>query len=117
LMSYMPSVAGTIYHAPPTRSTQLTSIDDCMAWYPPLDVALYTFSFEYLLSSVQYDTFGHYDSEPRTPYFTDPRIQTLAADFRDALALIEIEIRKRNQTRPIPYPYQLPSQIPNSISI
>jgi len=117
LMSYMPSVAGTIYHAMPTRSTQLKSIDDCLAWYPPLDVALYTFSFEYLLSSVQFDTFGHYDADPRTPYFTDPRAQTLAADFRDALALIEIEIRKRNQVRPIPYPYQLPSQIPNSISI
>ncbi|MGQ0801165.1 MAG: lipoxygenase family protein [Pseudomarimonas sp.] len=117
LMSYMPSVAGTIYHAMPTRSTQLKSIDDCLAWYPPLDVALYTFSFEYLLSSVQFDTFGHYDADPRTPYFTEPHIQSLAADFRDALALIEIEIRKRNQTRPIPYPYQLPSQIPNSISI
>lgn len=117
LMSYMPSVAGTIYRAPPTRATELKSEQDCLGWYPPLDVSLYTFSFEYLLSGVQYDTFGHYESNPRTPYFTDPAVQPLVADFQDALALVEIEIRKRNQTRPMPYPFQLPSQIPNSISI
>jgi arachidonate 15-lipoxygenase len=116
-MSYMPSVAGTIYQAPPTRSSVLNSIDECMAWYPPLDVGLYTFSFEFLLSQVQYDTFGHFEHNPRDPYFTDPRVQPLVADLQDELALIEIEIRKRNQTRPMPYPFQLPSQIPNSISI
>ncbi len=117
LMSYTPSVAGTIYHAPPTRSDVLKTIDDCLAWYPPLDVALYTFTFEYLLSSVQYDTFGHYEHNPRDAYHTDPRVQPLVADLHDALALIEIEIRKRNTTRPIAYPFQLPSMIPNSISI
>jgi arachidonate 15-lipoxygenase len=117
LMSYMPSVAGTIYREPPSRQTELKTVQDCLPWYPPLDVSLYTFSFEFLLSSVQYDTFGHYESNPRAPYFTDPRVQPLVADFHDSLALIEIEIRKRNQTRPMPYPFQLPSMIPNSISI
>ncbi|HEX5754758.1 MAG TPA: lipoxygenase family protein, partial [Arenimonas sp.] len=39
LMSYMPSVAGTIYRAPPTRSTELKSEQDCLGWYPPLDVS------------------------------------------------------------------------------
>lgn len=117
LMSYMPSVAGTIYKAPPTRSSAVNSIDDCMAWYPPLDVGLYTFSFEYLLSGVQYDTFGHFEHNPHAPYFTDPRVQPLVADLQEDLALIEMEIRKRNQSRPMPYPFQLPSQIPNSISI
>jgi hypothetical protein len=34
-----------------------------------------------------------------------------------ALAAIEAEIRKRNRTRPLPYENQLPSMIPNSISI
>jgi arachidonate 15-lipoxygenase len=117
LMSYMPSVAGTIYRAPPSRSTVLKSVQDCLPWYPPLDIALYTFSFEFLLSSVQYDTFGHYESNPRAPYFTDPRVVDAVADFHDQLALAEIEIRKRNRARPMPYPFQLPSQIPNSISI
>lgn len=117
LMSYMPSVAGTIYNPPPTRSTTIQSAEDCMKWYPPLDVSLYTFSFEYLLSGVQYDTFGHYEHNPRDPYFTDPRVQPLVAEFQSELALIEIEIRKRNATRPVVYPFQLPSMIPNSISI
>jgi arachidonate 15-lipoxygenase len=117
LMSYMPGVAGTIYQPAPTRSTQLNSIQDCLVWYPPLDVALYTFSFEYLLTEVQYDTFGYYESDPRTPYFNDPRAQALNANLHDALALAEIEIRKRNTERPMPYPFQLPSQVLNSVSI
>ena len=117
MMSYMPSVGGTIYSAPPTRSQSLENADALMAWYPPLDVALYTSAFEYLLSQVQFDTFGHYDSNNRVPYFQDPRIPPMVADFQDALALIEIEIRKRNKARPIPYPFQLPSMIPNSVSI
>lgn len=117
LMSYMPSVAGTIYAPPPSRSIQLQSADDCLRWYPPLDVSLYTFSFEYLLSGVQYDTFGYYSDNPRMPYFTDKRVEELVANLHDDLALIEIEIRKRNRDRPMEYPFQLPSQIPNSISI
>lgn len=117
LMSYAPSVAGTLYREPPTRQTELKTLQDCLPWYPPLDVALYGLSFEFLLSSVQYDTFGHYEANPRAPYFTDPRVQSLVADFQDQLALIEIEIRKRNKSRPMPYPFQLPSHIPNSISI
>lgn len=117
LMSYMPSVAGTIYHQPPTRSTELKTEDDCIQWYPPLDVSLYTFSFEYLLSGVQYDTFGYYSSNPRSPYFKDARVDNIVKDLQEQLALIEMDIRKRNNTRPMPYPFQLPSQIPNSISI
>jgi arachidonate 15-lipoxygenase len=117
MMSYMPAVAGTIYQPPPTRATALKSLSDCLAWYPPLDVALYTFSFEYLLTEVQYDTFGHYESDPRSPYFNDARAQTINANLHDALALAEIEIRRRNTLRPMPYPFQLPSQILNSVSI
>jgi arachidonate 15-lipoxygenase len=117
LMSYVPSVGGSLYRPSPTRSTTLNSINDCLPWYPPLDIALYGATFEFLLSSVQYDSFGHYEHNPRAPYFTDPRVQPLVADLQDALALVEIEIRKRNGERPMPYPFQLPSQIPNSISI
>lgn len=117
LMSYMPSVAGTIYKAPPTRSTQLAKAEDCLPWYPPLDVSLYTFSFEYLLSGVQFDRFGTYEHNPRTPYFTDPKVQPLVAAFQQALSEIETTITARNRKRPMPYPFQLPSQIPNSVSI
>ncbi|NQZ10823.1 MAG: arachidonate 15-lipoxygenase [Algicola sp.] len=117
LMSYMPCVAGTIYNPPPTRNTKLQTEDDLIKWYPPLDVALYTFSFEYLLSSIQYDKLGYYDENLRHPYFDDAVIRDMVEDFQEELALIEIEIRKRNKTRPYPYTFQLPSKIPNSISI
>jgi len=118
MMSYVPSVGGSLYQPSPTRGTVLNTINDCLPWYPPLDIALYGSTFEFLLSSVQYDSFGRYEHNPRDPYFTDVRVQPLVADFQDALALIEIEIRRRNASeRPIPYPFQLPSQIPNSISI
>lgn len=117
LMSFAPSVSGTIYKEPPTRSTELNTPDDCIAWYPPLDVALYTSSFEYLLSGVQYDRLGHYTDNVRYPYFNDKRVQPCLEKFQTQLSLAEIEIRKRNAERPMPYPFQLPSQVPNSISI
>ena len=116
-MSFSPSVSGTIYKAPPSRSTELNTPDDCIAWYPPLDVALYTASFEYLLSSVQYDRLGQYTSNVRYPYFKDKRVHSCVENFQEQLSLAEIEIRKRNEKRPMPYPFQLPSQVPNSISI
>lgn len=117
LMSYMPCVAGTIYNAPPTTNTLLETENDLLKWYPPLDVALYTFSFEYLLSSIQYDKLGYYDENLRHPYFEDANIREMVEDFQEELALAEIEIRKRNKKRPYPYTFQLPSKIPNSISI
>lgn len=117
MMSYMPAVAGTIYAPPPPRAMVLKSVDDCLPWYPALDVALYTFSFEYLLTEVQYDTFGHYDPDPRVPYFQDPRVWPLNEGFKEALAVAEIQIRKRNMSRPMEYALQIPSLIPNSISI
>ena len=117
LMSYMPCVAGTIYQPPPTRSTELKTQQDLMKWYPPLDVALYTFSFEYLLSEIQSDKLGHYRKNPRESYFKDSRVDAIEAEFQDNLALAEIEIRKRNKTRAVPYELQLPSQVPNSVCI
>lgn len=117
LMSYMPSVAGTIYQPAPGKNTALASEQDCLAWYPPLDVSMYTFLFEYLLSGVQYDTFGHYSEDPKIPYFKDRRLTFALSKFQEELAEIEVTITRRNRSRPMEYPFQLPSQIPNSISI
>ena len=117
MMSYLPNVSGTAYAPPPTS----VAVADADAGYlkvlAPLDVALYQLSFGYLLSSVQYDTFGTYSDNPRRPYFADEEAEKASIDFRLALARIEAEIRKRNESRPLPYENQLPSMIPNSISI
>ncbi|WP_416397227.1 lipoxygenase family protein [Allohahella sp. A8] len=117
LMSFSPSVSGCIYNPLPARRTVITSKDKAVGWYPPLDIALYTLSFEYLLSGVQYDTLGQYSDDPREPYFADQRAQEAVSGFQHALALAEIEICGRNKTRPMPYLFQLPSMIPNSTSI
>jgi arachidonate 15-lipoxygenase len=117
MMSYLPSVAGTAYAPPPTSATVADAEAEYLKVLAPLDVALYQLSFGYLLSSVQYDTFGVYSDNPRRPYFADQKAEAASIDFRLALARIEAEIRKRNESRPLPYENQLPSMIPNSISI
>lgn len=117
LGSYAPSVAASVYGKPPGKGDTLSKAEQSLPWYLPLDVALYTISFEYLLSSVQFDKLGHYDESPRTPYFTDPAVHKALASFQAKLAEAEVSIRERNQTRPMPYPFQLPSLVPNSISI
>jgi arachidonate 15-lipoxygenase len=115
-MSYIPSVSGTMYAPPPSSSINLTK-SDLLKWLPPLDVALYQVSFGYLLSSVQFDRLGHYSDNPRKPYFADVRVEPVVTEFQMNLNRIEIDIHKRNAHRPFPYLLQLPSMIPNSISI
>ena len=116
LMSYLPCVSGTAYQKPPTHDETLEE-KDFLKWLPPLDVALYQLTFGYLLSGVQYDTLGYFSNNNRKPYFKDPRIQRILADFQLDLKKIEVEIHKRNETRPFDYNLQLPSIVPNSISI
>jgi arachidonate 15-lipoxygenase len=117
LMSFGPCVMGTVYQPAPQRSTELHSEEDTLPWYPPLDVVLYTSSFEYLLNNVQYDRLGDYGGTPSMPYFKDARAQEVLADFQQELAQIEADIRQRNRKRPMPYLLQLPSMVTNSISI
>ncbi|MBU2870867.1 lipoxygenase family protein [Colwellia sp. E2M01] len=117
LMSFAPSVTGCIYHQPPGKETQLDTEEDLLSWCPPLDIALYTLSFEYLLSGVQYDVFGKYNEDPRIAYFKDEKVTEVVSDFQCQLAGIEIEICHRNKNRAMPYTFQLPSMIPNSTSI
>lgn len=117
LMSYAPSVTGCLYKEPPGKDTEMNSEGDLLLWCPPLDIALYTLSFEYLLSGVQYDVFGKYSENPRISYFKDPRVTGSVSEFQLDLASIEVEIGKRNKKRAMPYTFQLPSMIPNSTSI
>lgn len=114
---FAPSVAAAIYKAAPTREDSIDNETQCLAWFPPLDVALYTVSFVYLLSSIQFDALGHYASNPQYPYFADRPAQKALEAFQAALAQAEITIYQRNLERPVPYLFQLPSRVPNSISI
>ncbi|CAA0102109.1 Linoleate 9/13-lipoxygenase [BD1-7 clade bacterium] len=115
LMTYIPSVSGTLYSTPPTRSDVVT--DQGLSWLPPLDVALYQISFGWLLSGVQWDKLGHYKDHKDEPCFTDSRVMPIISEFQKALKTIESDIVERNRVRPYPYEFQLPSKVPNSISI
>lgn len=117
LGAYMPSVAATIYQAAPTQDDAIVGENACLAWFPPLDVALYTLSFEYLLSSIQFDVLGHYSANSQYPYFADRKAETALEAFQAALAQAEVTIYQRNLERPMPYLFQLPSKVPNGISI
>ncbi len=114
MMAFSPGASGTVYQEPPTKSS---AVESPLAWMPPLDVSLYWLSFAYLLSMTQYDTLGFYSTDPRKPYFADPRVDELAIALQGDLTVAELEIRTRNRSRPMPYLMQLPSMIPNSISI
>lgn len=114
---FAPSVAAAIYKAAPTRDDLIADETKCLEWFPPLDVALYTVSFVYLLSSIQFDALGHYAGNPQYPHFAHRPAQKALEAFQAALAQAEITIHQRNLERPIPYLFQLPSRVPNSISI
>lgn len=116
LMSYLPSVSGTAYAPVPGRDDTFTEAE-FLAMLPPIDVALYQISFGYLLSSVQYDRLGYFTTNPRRPYFQDPRVHGARDLFQASLARAEAQIRTRNLTRPLAYETQVPSYVPNSISI
>ncbi len=115
LMTYIPSVSGTLYKPAPTKADTLNE-SDFIQWLPPLDVALYQVSFGLLLSNVQYDKLGYYDKKKQS-YFKDAQAQAIVKKFQQQLNIVEAAIQQRNTTRAFEYPYQLPSNIPNSISI
>ncbi|MEM7608524.1 MAG: lipoxygenase family protein [Myxococcota bacterium] len=116
LMSFLPSVSGTAYGELPSRDDEATEAD-FVAMLPPIDVALYQLSFGYLLSAVQFDRLGYYSTNPRRPYFQDPRVAPALRAFQRRLAEAEAAIRDANETRPVRYETQIPSYVPNSISI
>lgn len=116
LMSYIPAATGTLYKKPPQKSDVLKSAD-IASWLPPLDVALYQTSFAYLLTGVQYDSLGYYNDDPRESYFADSRVEPIVTRFQMQLKQVELNIYQRNADRPLDYVLQLPSRVPNSISI
>jgi arachidonate 15-lipoxygenase len=102
LMRYAPGVPGALYtpHVPP----------DLVSTLPPLDLAQLQLESLSLLGGVRYTRLGHY----RDGALPAEVLPALLA-FRQALEAAELTITARNQARPLPYPYLLPSGIPQSI--
>jgi len=109
-MSFTPGGPLAGYRAAPD-STKMSE-QDYLDFLPPLDIALKQWQIMHLLGSVRHTTYGHYDGDR----FKDAVVDAAAKKFRDELAMIENDIKARNQKR-IPYDTLRPSLIPQSVNI
>jgi arachidonate 15-lipoxygenase len=110
LMSYAPQAPLARYAPAPTRKDGATEAD-YLAQLPSLAVAQTLLNVSFVLGSMRYSKLGHYGFF----YFCDPRVQAPLARFQAQLRTIEATITARNQSR-VPYPFLLPSSIPQSIN-
>lgn len=111
IMSYAPAMPLAGY-APAPTSKQGATERDYMLHLPPRDQAVLQMNTGNMLGTAHYTRLGHYDPG----YFGEPRIDELAAGFANRLDEIEGVINERNRHRR-PYPFMLPSGVPQSINI
>jgi arachidonate 15-lipoxygenase len=110
LMSYAPEAPLARYAPAPTRKGGAGDAD-YLAQLPSLAVAQTLINVNFVLGSMRYTTLGQYGFF----HFHDARVKAPLARFQDQLRDIEATIEARNRNR-IPYPFLLPSSIPQSIN-
>jgi arachidonate 15-lipoxygenase len=111
IMSYAPAMPLAGY-APAPTSKQGATESDYMAHLPPRDQAVLQMNTGHMLGSAHYTRLGHY----KPGYFGEPRLIEMANAFAAKLDGIEQTITERNRHRR-PYPFMLPSGVPQSINI
>lgn len=111
IMVYPPAMPLAGYTPAPTQTT--SSEQAYFEQLPPLHQAQEQLELTYLLGQVYHTVLGQYYPE----WFQDKQVQAPLRAFQTRLQEIEAAIATRNQTRPYPYPYLLPSKIPQSINI
>ncbi|HXI25828.1 MAG TPA: lipoxygenase family protein [Pyrinomonadaceae bacterium] len=109
---YEPGWPGALYEKPP-RKAKGASRTDWLSYLSPLNIALLQQALGFTVGGVYYTTLGDYP----LCNFSDSRVRTPLRAFQDELSRVEDIIRKRNQARTMPYPYLLPSRIPQSTNI
>lgn len=112
LMTYTPAAPCAGYRAAPV-SVEDADSSPIIDMFAPLELANLQMEFLTLLGGVTHTRLGQYE----TNWFTDKRVAEPLRAFQNELAQIEATIQERNETRPGPYPFLLPSQIPQSINI
>jgi arachidonate 15-lipoxygenase len=111
IMSYAPAMPLAGYAPAPTTKKGATEAD-YMAHLPPRDQAILQMNTGHMLGTAHYTRLGHY----KPGYFGEPRVDELAGRFAAKLDGIERTIAGRNEHRR-PYPFMLPSGVPQSINI
>lgn len=112
LMTYSPAAPCAGYRAAPV-SVEDAGASPIIDMFPPLELANLQMEFLTLLGGVVHTNLGQYAPN----WFTDNRVAAPLRVFQDELAAIESIIKKRNEARLGPYPFLLPSQVPQSINI
>lgn len=111
IMSYAPAMPLAGYAPAPTTKKGATEAD-YFAQLPPRDMAVLQMNIGYMLGGTHYTRLGGYDKG----YLREPRLEELAGRFSARLDDIERTIAERNRHRR-PYPFLLPSGVPQSINI
>lgn len=111
IMSYAPAMPLAGYAPAPTTKKGATE-SDYMSHLPPRDQAVLQMNTGNMLGTAHYTRLGHY----APGYFGEPRIDEMASRFAANLENVEAIIHERNQHRR-PYPFMLPSGVPQSINI
>jgi arachidonate 15-lipoxygenase len=111
IMSYAPAMPLAGYAPAPTTKKGATEAD-YFAQLPPRDMAVLQMNTGYMLGNSHYTRLGQY--EPGSLH--EPRLEELAGRFAARLDAIEKTIAERNLHRR-PYPFLLPSGVPQSINI
>ena len=111
IMSYAPAMPLAGYSPAPTKKQGATE-SDYMSHLPPRDQAVLQMNTGNMLGTAHYTRLGHYGAD----YFGEPRIDEMAGRFAAKLDEVEEIIQERNQHRR-PYPFMLPSGVPQSINI
>lgn len=121
MMMYAPMFSGAGWTQVPEPGKEYTQ-RDWLAMLPSLPLGIEQINLLSVLGSIYYRRLGDYRSNyfPYPQWFEDSNITGSdgpLARFKNALLEVEATITARNLRRPAPYPYLLPSQIAQSITI
>ena len=110
--TYVPMYPGAAYLPPPDTADPVDAqrLTDML---PPYDVGAVQFQTNQM-AYFRFDKFGDFGAYRVSKVAA---VQPAIARLRQDLAGIEVTIQNRNQSRPRPYIYMLPSLVPNSINV
>jgi len=106
-MGWAPHMPGAGWGPPATDEAEY------LALMPPWDMNVLAADAVWQLSNLRDNILGKYPPL----HFKDPRVAMLVTVFQNDLAEIEETIDEREKSRLLPYPFLIPSTIPNSIHI
>ncbi len=111
-MAFPPNLPRAAYGSVPRPDSEALD-QEFMTMLPPISRACEQLEIMDALACYRWDTFGHY---PRAA-FHDRHVHALLHAFKRELREVEHTIERRNDERLFPYPFLLPSLIPNSASV